>query len=110
MSRMPVGVSNETVVDRTILFLTPLLKICPRLNRIFSTAALDLVRDCSQRVAISGPISRNQKTLLRILSYHGMRSWRYCENGNRMPSACLRPSQKVWMAEERARFDGWKSP
>src|SRR5258705_11847905 len=39
--------------------------------------------------AISGPISRNQKTLLRILSYRGMRSWRYCENGNRMPSACL---------------------
>src|SRR5258706_16266485 len=38
--------------------------------------------------AISGPISRNQKALLRILSYRGMRSWRYCENGNRMPSAC----------------------
>jgi hypothetical protein len=26
MSRMPIGISNETVVDRTILFLTPLLK------------------------------------------------------------------------------------
>jgi len=52
--------------------------------------------------AISGPISRNQKTLLRILSYRGMRSWRYCENGNRMPSACLRPSQKVWVGGEES--------
>src|SRR5215467_10253617 len=60
--------------------------------------------------AISGPISRNQRTLLRILSYRGMRSWRYCEIGNRMPSACLRPSRKVWVAEKRACLDGWESP
>jgi hypothetical protein len=26
------------------------------------------------------------------------------------PSACLRPSQKVWAAEKRACLDEWKSP
>ncbi len=28
----------------------------------------------------------------------------------KVPSACLRPSQKVWVAEKRACLDGWKSP